>query len=203
MTYLLIDNYDSFTWNLVHRFGDIGAECHVIRNDTISVHDILKKNWQGIIISPGPCDPNKAGICLDLVKAIDSLSTPIPLLGVCLGHQIIGQYFGGHITRCTPVHGKTDTITIHDNTDIFKNCDQQIIATRYHSLHIADNTLNNAPIKITAYSSDCLNMAIAHHDKPFYGVQFHPESIKTEIGFTILQNFITISEERHYKKTLS
>lgn len=199
MTYLLIDNYDSFTWNLVHRFGECGALCHVVRNDQADVDELLnQQSWDGIILSPGPCDPDKAGICLDLVAACDKMDRPLPLFGVCLGHQTIAQYFGGQITKCTPKHGKTDMINVTHHDDLFQNCPARFEATRYHSLHVRKNSLDNSPMLITARTDDHINMAIAHKSKPFYGVQFHPESIKTQTGFDIISNFLTLST--HYNR---
>lgn len=182
---ILIDNYDSFTWNLVQYLGDLGAEVDVHRNDAITPDDVLHKKPSHIVISPGPSDPDHAGICLDLIKK----NVSIPLLGVCLGHQSIGQAFGGKIIRAPePVHGKTSRIT-HNNTSVFKDLPNNLEVTRYHSLVIERDTLPDV-LQITSKTDDNLIMGIQHKTLPFHGVQFHPESIVTQHGHDLLKNFL-------------
>ncbi len=186
---VLIDNYDSFTYNLVHFLGELGASTDVIRNDQTTPEKIIASRPSGIVISPGPCDPDQAGICLDLIRKVNG---SIPILGVCLGHQCIGQAYGGRIVRTNPVmHGKLSTIT-HTNTGIFKNIPQSFQATRYHSLVIERDTLP-ACLEITAYSSDGYIMGVAHRTLPVHGVQFHPESIASQFGHEILRNFLLLT----------
>ena len=186
---LLIDNYDSFTYNLVHYVSELGTEVVVRRNDKITVKQALDLDPSGILLSPGPCDPNKAGICLDLVGAA-SLSG-IPLLGVCLGHQTIGQYFGGKVIKCHEiVHGKMGTIN-HKNSDLFKGLPSPIEATRYHSLIVERSTLPDE-LTVTAETEDGIIMGLSHKNLPIHGVQFHPESIASQFGHDILKNFIDI-----------
>jgi anthranilate synthase/aminodeoxychorismate synthase-like glutamine amidotransferase len=187
---LLIDNYDSFTFNLVHFFGDLGAECIVRRNDTLTPDEALAMRPDAIVLSPGPCTPNEAGICLELVLA--AAAAKIPLLGVCLGHQSIGQAFGGDVIRApTPVHGKTGYIH-HGMTDIFAGLPDPFTATRYHSLIVDKSTLPEA-LEITAWTEDGLIMGLRHKTLPIYGVQFHPESIATSHGHEILDNFLGLA----------
>jgi len=186
---VLIDNYDSFTYNLVHYIGELGAECLVVRNDKISAQDVLDKKPQAIVLSPGPCTPNEAGICLDLVKAVDG---QIPILGVCLGHQAIGQSYGGTIVRADlPMHGKLSTIT-HSDTGVFAGLEPSFEVTRYHSLIIERASLPSC-LEITAETDDGIIMGVQHKDVPVHGVQFHPESIASEYGHRILANFLKIS----------
>ncbi len=188
--FVLIDNYDSFTYNLVHYLGQVGAETTVFRNDKISVQAILDLKPQGIVISPGPCDPPRAGICLDLVKAVADHN--IPLLGVCLGHQSIAEALGAKIVRApTPMHGKVDTIE-HTEKGIFVNLPKRLKVTRYHSL-IVDRDSLPAQFDVTAESDDKIIMALAHKNKPLFGVQFHPESIASEKGHDLLKNFLTLA----------
>jgi len=190
---LLIDNYDSFTFNLVHFFGDLGATCLVKRNDTLSVAEAMALNPEAIVLSPGPCTPNEAGICVDLVRAA---AGKIPLLGVCLGHQAIGQAFGGHVMRAIePVHGKTSPIR-HDNTDIFAGLPDPFTATRYHSLIVQKATLPETLV-VTATTEDGTIMGLRHASLAVYGVQFHPESIATSHGHEILQNFLDLARRRN------
>jgi anthranilate synthase component II len=186
---LLIDNYDSFTFNLVHYLGGLGAKVAVHRNDKISVDDALASAPEGIVISPGPCTPNDAGICLDLItKAAPS----IPIFGVCLGHQAIGQAFGGVVVRApVPVHGKLSTIR-HQADGVFRGINEPFRATRYHSL-IVDRKNLPQDIVITAETDDGLIMGLRHHSLPVHGVQFHPESIASEHGHLILKNFLDIA----------
>ena len=186
---LLIDNYDSFTYNLVHYVSELGTEVIVRRNDKITVQQALDLNPSGILLSPGPCDPDKAGICLDLVGAV-SLSK-IPLLGVCLGHQTIGQYFGGKIIKCHEVvHGKMGIIK-HENSQLFKALPSPIEATRYHSLIVERSTLPDE-LTVTAETEDGVIMGLSHKNLPIHGVQFHPESIASQYGHELLKNFINI-----------
>jgi anthranilate synthase component 2 len=186
MKILLIDNYDSFTYNLVHYVEELGAETHVIRNDRISVEDAIGRAGDGIIISPGPCTPNEAGICLDLIKA---LPDDIPLLGVCLGHQAIGQAYGGTVLRAkTIMHGKTSTIT-HANTGLFEGLPGQFEVTRYHSLSVERESLPNS-LRVDAWTADGEIMGMSHVAKPIFGVQFHPESIASEHGHALIQRFL-------------
>lgn len=187
--YLLIDNYDSFTYNLYHYLGELGAEVAVRRNDALSVEEALALAPAGIILSPGPCDPDKAGICLDLVKAA---AGKLPLLGVCLGHQAIGQAFGGKVARAPlPMHGKVSSIS-HRGEGLFAGLPSPLEATRYHSLIVAREGLPEA-LEVTAESEDGLIMGLAHRELPLYGVQFHPESIASAEGHRLLANFLRMS----------
>jgi anthranilate synthase component II len=191
--FLLIDNYDSFTYNLLHYLGELGAEVVVRRNDEIAVADALALGAEGIVISPGPCDPDKAGICLDLVAA--AADRHVPLFGVCLGFQAIGQAFGGSIVRAPkPMHGKMSSIS-HDGTGVFKGLPSPIQATRYHSLAIDPETMPNSLIAI-AHSEDGAIQGLRHAALPIHGVQFHPESIASEHGQDILRNFIDLTRSR-------
>lgn len=186
---LLIDNYDSFTFNLYHFLGDVGARCQVWRNDKISVQDAMAMQPEAIVLSPGPCTPTEAGICLDLIAAA---AGKIPLLGVCLGHQAIGRAFGGQVVRAPePMHGKVAEIT-HDGTDIFASIPSPFKATRYHSLIVDRETLPDTLVP-TAWTADGLVMAMHHRTLPIHGVQFHPESIASEHGHTILRNFLDLA----------
>src|SRR5208282_1398694 len=188
--YLLIDNYDSFTYNLVHRLGELGAQVTVVRNDAITVQDALASGADGIILSPGPCDPDRAGICLPLVKAA---AGRLPLLGVCLGHQALGQAMGGRVVRGpVPMHGKVSRIH-HHGTDLFLGLINPFPATRYHSLIVAKEGLP-ACLEITAETDDGLIMGLRHRDFPLYGVQFHPESIETAEGHKLLANFLALAK---------
>ena len=189
--FLLIDNYDSFTYNLLHYMGELGAEVEVCRNDSLTADAALAMAPQGIVISPGPCDPDRAGICLELVN---KAAGRIPVLGVCLGHQCIGQVFGGRIVRApTPMHGKLSRIE-HDGTGLFEGLPSPFTATRYHSLTIDPASLPNA-LRVTARSEDGVIQGIAHPSLPIHGVQFHPESIATEHGHALLRNFLTIASQ--------
>ena len=185
---LLIDNYDSFTFNLVHFLGDVGARCDVRRNDALSVEEAMALAPEAIVLSPGPCTPNEAGICLDLIKAA---AGRIPLLGVCLGHQAIGQAFGGEVVRAPePMHGKLSPVT-HSDTDIFAGLPSPFRAIRYHSLIVRRETLPDCLVP-TAETGDII-MGLRHRGLPVFGVQFHPESIASEHGHAILANFIAIA----------
>ncbi len=184
---LLIDNYDSFTYNLVHYLGTLGADVKVQRNDKLSVADALAMNPAGILLSPGPCDPDQAGICLELTKA--AAEHRIPLLGVCLGHQTLGQAFGGKVVRAQDiVHGKMGQMH-HDGTGVFAGLPSPFAATRYHSLVVDPDSLPDA-LRITASLQDGTIMGLQHRELPLHGVQFHPESIRSEHGHALLQNFL-------------
>jgi anthranilate synthase component 2 len=186
---ILIDNYDSFTFNLVHYLGSLGADVVVHRNDKISVEDVIALQPDGIVLSPGPCTPDDAGICLDL---IDQASATIPILGVCLGHQAIGQAFGGKVIRAPQmVHGKLSQIS-HDATGVFRGINGPFQATRYHSL-IVERATMPAELKVNAQTADGLVMGMAHESRPLHGVQFHPESIASEHGHLMLRNFLDIA----------
>ena len=184
---LLIDNYDSFTYNLVHFLGELGAEVNVQRNDAINVQEAMALKPQAIVLSPGPCDPDQAGICLAMVAA--AAETGTPLLGVCLGHQTIGQAFGGKVVRCHEiVHGKMGTMH-HKGVGVFKGLPSPFEATRYHSLVVDRAGLPDA-LEITAELEDGTIMGLRHRELPIEGVQFHPESIKSEHGHALLKNFL-------------
>lgn len=188
---LMIDNYDSFTYNLVQYFGELGADVHVHRNDKITIEEIEALNPEKIVVSPGPCTPNEAGVSLELIKYF---AGKIPILGVCLGHQAIGQAFGGDIVHAREImHGKTSPV-FHNNTGVFNGLNNPIIATRYHSLVIDKNTLPDI-FEVTAWTQNedgSLDeiMGVRHKTLPIEGVQFHPESILTEQGHALLKNFI-------------
>lgn len=186
----LIDNYDSFTYNLVHYFGDLGVNCRVYRNDQITVEEVLAQKPRGIVLSPGPCDPEQAGICLDLIKANDG---HIPLFGVCLGHQAIGQAYGGKVIRAPKLmHGKLSTI-FNSGEGLFQGVPSEFPATRYHSLIVEEKTLPST-LRITATTSDGLIMALEHVSQPVFGVQFHPESIASAHGHALIANFLRIAQ---------
>jgi anthranilate synthase component 2 len=186
----MIDNYDSFTYNLVQYLAEIGQEVEVVRNDKISIEEINKLNPQYIVISPGPCTPNEAGISLELIEAFKG---KIPILGVCLGHQSIGQAFGGSIIHAqTIMHGKTSKI-FHNNKGVFRGIKDPFVATRYHSLVIEKQTLPNC-FDITAWTDDNEIMGIKHKELAIEGVQFHPESILSEHGHDLLKNFLDQNE---------
>ena len=185
---LLIDNYDSFTFNVKHYLLDLNEKVTVVRNDKISLKKIIKLKPKSIVISPGPCTPNEAGICLDLVS---ELSSVFPILGICLGHQTIGQAFGAKIIKCKEImHGKVDTIN-HFGHSIFSNVETRFKATRYHSLIIDKKTMPKE-FKIIAETKNKIIMGIAHKKLPVYGLQFHPESIGTDAGKIILKNFLDL-----------
>ena len=184
---LLIDNYDSFTYNLVHYLGDLGVDVAVHRNNRLSVADAMAMNPAGILLSPGPCDPDQAGICLDLTHA--AAEARLPLLGVCLGHQTLGQAFGGKVVRADDiVHGKLGQMH-HTNTGVFAGLPTPFAATRYHSLVVERDSLPDC-LEITAALEDGTIMGLQHRDLPLHGVQFHPESIRSEHGHALLQNFV-------------
>ena len=186
---LLIDNYDSFTFNLVHFLGDLGATCDVWRNDALTPAEALALAPEAIVLSPGPCTPNEAGICLDLIAAA---AGRVPILGVCLGHQAIGQAFGGVVRRAaTPMHGKLSRIS-HQGTDVFAGLPSPFEATRYHSLILDRATMPEA-LTATAWTEDGLVMGLRHRTLPVFGVQFHPESIASQHGHDLLANFLAIA----------
>ena len=186
----LIDNYDSFTWNLVQFLGDLGEVCAVHRNDKITIEDVLHLKAEALILSPGPCRPDQAGICLELIAKASGI---IPILGVCLGHEAIGQAFGGHIIRAPqPVHGKIAKIR-HDESALFTDLEQDFDAARYHSLMIDETRLPDCLIGC-AWSQDDLLMAVRHDKHCTFGVQFHPESIATQSGRLLLRNFLNIAK---------
>ena len=185
---LLIDNYDSFTYNVKHYLNEVGAKVETYRNDKISLNEIHDLQPKAIVLSPGPCTPNEAGICLDL---IEKFKDQFPILGICLGHQSIGQAFGAKIVKCEEImHGKIDKMK-HNNHKIFKNIENNFSATRYHSLVIDRKTLSSEFI-ITAETEKNIIMGIAHSRLPIYGFQFHPESIGTDVGKNLLKNFLTL-----------
>ena len=185
---ILIDNYDSFTFNVYHYLSEIGARVKVIRNDQISTDEVIKSNPSAIVLSPGPCTPNEAGICLDLIVKCKFL---FPIFGICLGHQSIGQAFGGTIIKCSEImHGKLDKIQ-HNNHRLFNGIKNEFLATRYHSLIIDNKTLSK-DFEIIASTKNNIIMGIAHKKLSIYGLQFHPESIGTIDGKKILTNFLTI-----------
>jgi anthranilate synthase component 2 len=186
---ILIDNYDSFAFNLVHYLGELGADVVVHRNDKIATAGVMALDPDAIVLSPGPCTPNDAGICLDLVERA---SAKIPMLGVCLGHQTIGQAFGGAVVRApTPVHGKLSEIR-HQASGVFHGINEPFRATRYHSL-IVDRSSLPAELAVTAETDDGLIMGLAHTQRPVHGVQFHPESIASHHGHRLLQNFLDLA----------
>lgn len=187
----LVDNYDSFTWNLVHELGKLGATVSVVRNDETTVEALMAGEPDAIVLSPGPCTPNEAGICLDLIARAAPV---IPLFGVCLGLQAMGQCFGGDVVRAPrPMHGKVSTIQ-HRGRTVFRGINGPFRATRYHSLVVARETLPNS-LDVTAESEDGLVMGLSHRSLPVHGVQFHPESILSEHGLTIFKNFLDLAGE--------
>ena len=186
---LLVDNYDSFTFNLVHYLGGLGVDVAVHRNDKIGVSDVLAAEPEAIVLSPGPCTPNEAGICLDL---IEQASASVPILGVCLGHQAIGQAFGGQVVRAPqPVHGKLSEMR-HRGEGMFRGINGPFQATRYHSLVVDRDTMPN-DLEVTAETDDRLVMGLSHKSLPVHGVQFHPESIASEHGHLLLKNFLDLA----------
>ena len=188
---VLIDNYDSFTFNLVHYLGGLGAEVAVHRNDRVAVRDVLAAKPDAIVLSPGPCTPNEAGICLDLIK---QAAPSTPLLGVCLGHQAIGQAFGGAVVRApSPVHGKLSEVR-HQGAGVFRGINGPFKATRYHSL-VVERKSRPEEVAVTAETDDRLVMGLSHKTLPVHGVQFHPESIASEHGHLILKNFLDLAAQ--------
>ncbi len=187
---LLIDNYDSFTYNLFHYLGELGAAVRVVRNDEISAAEALALKPEGIVLSPGPCTPNEAGICMDVIRMADGR---VPLLGVCLGHQAIGQVYGGEIVRTHAMHGKVSRIQ-HTGKGVFRGLNDDFEATRYHSLTIAPQSLPST-LEVTAKAEDGVIMGVMHRTHPVHGVQFHPESIASQNGHALLQNFLNIARD--------
>ena len=191
MKLLLIDNYDSFTFNLYHDLGKLGAQIDVVRNDSLSVDEVTARAPEAIIVSPGPCTPTEAGICLDVITRLGAI---IPLFGVCLGLQAIGQAHGGHVVRAPlPVHGKLGTIH-HQGLTLFRGINAPFKATRYHSLIVERATLPD-DLTITAESEDGLIMGLSHKSYPMHAVQFHPESISSEHGLDIMKNFLDLAQD--------
>ncbi|HWV01350.1 MAG TPA: aminodeoxychorismate/anthranilate synthase component II [Devosia sp.] len=196
MKLLVIDNYDSFTYNLVHFLGELGAESQVFRNDKIDLHEIAGMAPEGIVLSPGPATPNEAGICLAVIERFKATT---PILGVCLGHQAIGQAMGGKVIRAPELmHGKTSRIN-HTGKGLFRGLNSGFEATRYHSLIVERDSLP-ADLEITASSDDGLIMGMQHRSYPLHGVQFHPESIASENGHALLQNFLNLSRDFGLRK---
>lgn len=190
---LLIDNYDSFTYNLVHYLGELGADVTVQRNDALEVQDVIAMRPEVIVLSPGPCDPAQAGICLPLTRA--AAEADIPLLGVCLGHQTIGEAFGGKVVRCHEiVHGKMGVMH-HAGQGLFRGLPSPFLATRYHSLVVERESLP-ASLEVTAWLEDGTIMGLRHREKMIEGVQFHPESIASEHGHQLLRNFLEAAKAR-------
>ena len=185
----LIDNYDSFAYNLVHYLGQLGAEVEVMRNDAVGVAQVLARRFDAIVLSPGPGAPDEAGICLDLIRAAANTT---PILGVCLGHQAIGQVFGGNIVRNLPMHGKLSSIS-HEGRTLFRGINGSFQATRYHSLVVDCRTVP-AALDITAHTENGVVMGLSHRSLPVHGVQFHPESIASEHGHRILRNFLDLAQ---------
>jgi anthranilate synthase component II len=190
MRILMIDNYDSFTWNLVHYLGSLGGSLSVIRNDEKSVAEIKALAPDAIVLSPGPCTPNEAGVCLDVIR---EMSATTPMLGVCLGHQAMGQAFGGEVVRTSPMHGKLSTIH-HRGQSVFRGINGPFQGTRYHSLVVKRDTAPSE-IMVTAETEDGLIMGLEHASRPSHGIQFHPESIKSEHGHLMLRNFLDLARD--------
>lgn len=192
---LFIDNYDSFTYNLVHYFGQAGAKMQVIRNDELNIEEILQLKPKGIVLSPGPCTPNEAGVCVPLVKV--AAEKQIPLFGVCLGHQAIGQAFGGNVVRAREVmHGKMGMIS-HHGKSVFRDIPTPFEATRYHSLVVEPNSLPNELETTATIEGDDTIMGMQHKTLPIHGVQFHPESIASQFGHEMIRNFVNLMEQAY------
>ncbi|MBU1175380.1 MAG: aminodeoxychorismate/anthranilate synthase component II [Alphaproteobacteria bacterium] len=191
MNVLVIDNYDSFTYNLVHYLGELGANLDVVRNDKIATEEVAARRPDAVVLSPGPCTPNEAGICLPLIAALGATT---PIFGVCLGMQAMGQAYGGDVVRApTLMHGKTSIIN-HSGKGVFRGLNSGFTATRYHSLAVAPETMPQV-LEITATTEDGIVMGLQHRSFPVHGVQFHPESIASENGHAILQNFLNIARD--------
>jgi len=185
---LVVDNYDSFTYNLVQYLGELGAELEVVRNDQVAVDEVVRMGPERIVLSPGPCTPREAGICVELVRR---LTGKVPILGVCLGHQCIGEAFGGKVVRApAPVHGKVSRV-LHDGKTVFKGLSMPFLAVRYHSLVVERESLPSC-LEVSAWTEDGLIMGLRHKDLSVEGVQFHPESIMTEGGKMLLRNFLKL-----------
>ncbi len=192
---LVIDNYDSFTYNLVQRIGELGAEVEVVRNDAVGAAELIDRLPERLVLSPGPCTPDEAGISLELIRKLCGLegapARRVPILGVCLGHQSIGQAFGGRVVRARePVHGKAEEI-VHDRSTLFRGMPRPLLAGRYHSLVVAERGLPR-DLQVSARTRDGIVMALRHRTLPVFGVQFHPESILTPDGQTLLRNFLEV-----------
>ena len=186
---LVVDNYDSFTWNLVHYLAELGAETRVVRNDDLTAAEAWALKPEAVLLSPGPCTPNEAGICLAI---LDTAPLDMPIFGVCLGHQAMGQAFGGEVIRAKALmHGKTSPIE-HEGRSVFKGLPSPFTATRYHSLAVRRETLPDV-LDVTAWTADGEIMGLAHRTRPIHGVQFHPESIATEHGHDLLANFLDLA----------
>ncbi|GAA0771637.1 MULTISPECIES: anthranilate synthase component II [Brevundimonas] len=186
---LVVDNYDSFTYNLVHYLAELGAQTHVVRNDDLTVEEAWALQPEAVLLSPGPCAPDQAGICLSL---IETAAETMPILGVCLGHQSIGQAFGGEVVRAkTLMHGKTSPI-LHEGRGVFGGLPSPFTATRYHSLAVRRETLPDA-LEVTAWTEDGEIMGLSHRTRPIHGVQFHPESIATQHGHEMIANFLDLA----------
>jgi len=186
---LVVDNYDSFTYNLVHYLAELGARTHVVRNDDLTVEEAWALQPEAVLLSPGPCAPDQAGICLSLIEAA---AETMPILGVCLGHQSIGQAFGGEVVRAkTLMHGKTSPI-LHEGRGVFGGLPSPFTATRYHSLAVRRETLPDA-LEVTAWTEDGEIMGLSHRTRPIHGVQFHPESIATQHGHEMIANFLDLA----------
>ncbi len=186
---LVVDNYDSFTYNLVHYLAELGAETHVVRNDALTAAEAWALKPEAVLLSPGPCSPNEAGICLSL---IETAAQDMPIFGVCLGHQAMGQAFGGDVVRAkTLMHGKTSPM-LHEGKSVFAGLPSPFTATRYHSLAVRRETLPDV-LEVTAWTADGEIMGLAHRTRPIHGVQFHPESIATEHGHELLANFLDLA----------
>ena len=189
---LVVDNYDSFTWNLVHYLAELGAETHVVRNDALTAAEAWALKPEAVLLSPGPCTPNEAGVCLTI---LDTAPLDMPIFGVCLGHQAMGQAFGGEVIRAKALmHGKTSPIE-HDSRSVFAGLPSPFTATRYHSLAVRRETLPDV-LEVTAWTADGEIMGLAHKTRPIHGVQFHPESIATEHGHDLLANFLDLANVR-------
>jgi len=189
---LVVDNYDSFTYNLVHYLAELGAPTHVVRNDDLTVDEAWALGPQAVLLSPGPCSPNEAGICLSLIQ---TAAEDMPILGVCLGHQAIGQAFGGEVVRAKALmHGKTSPMH-HEGLSVFRGLPSPFTATRYHSLAVRRETLPD-DLQVTAWTEDGEIMGLSHRTRPIHGVQFHPESIATEHGHDLLANFLDLAKVR-------
>ncbi|OGN44339.1 MAG: aminodeoxychorismate/anthranilate synthase component II [Caulobacterales bacterium RIFCSPHIGHO2_01_FULL_70_19] len=189
---LVVDNYDSFTWNLVHYLAELGAETRVVRNDDLTAAEAWELAPEAVLLSPGPCSPNEAGICLDLLATAPEA---MPIFGVCLGHQAMGQAFGGEVVRAKALmHGKTSPIE-HEGRSVFRGLPSPFTATRYHSLAVKRETLPEV-LAVTAWTADGEIMGLSHRTRPIHGVQFHPESIATEHGHDLLANFLDLANVR-------
>jgi anthranilate synthase component 2 len=191
---LIVDNYDSFTYNLVQRLGELGASCEVVRNDALSAAEILALKPKRIVLSPGPCTPDEAGVCLSLLSLLRAQRSKIPMLGVCLGHQSLGQAFGARVVRArAPVHGKAEEI-VHDGRGLFRGAPRGLKAGRYHSLVVEEKSLPSSELAVSARTRDGIVMALRHKKLPMFGVQFHPESILTPDGAQIAERFLALAE---------